>query len=65
MSGYPAVAMIVLDDDAAAGANGFQQLVSYCDACRRWGERGTEHVCGVNWSEHLLPVLATLVRRTS
>lgn len=32
--------------------------VAYCDVCRRWGQRGTTHVCGLNWSEHLLPLLA-------
>src|SRR5205814_4472952 len=35
MSAYPALAMIVLDDDAAAGAGGFPQPVSYCVAFRR------------------------------
>ena len=39
-----------------------EKVVAYCDVCRRWGERGTIHVCGENWSEHLLSVLATTGR---
>jgi DNA-directed RNA polymerase specialized sigma24 family protein len=55
------VLLLSLPDPAGPGAIG--QLVSYCDVCRRWGERGSEHVCGQNWSEHLLPVLAAVRRR--
>ena len=39
-----------------------EKVVAYCDVCRRWGERGTIHVCGENWSEHLLSVLAATGR---
>jgi DNA-directed RNA polymerase specialized sigma24 family protein len=60
----PAVPLIVLAAETS-GDSQLQRLVSYCDVCRRWGEQGSEHVCGQNWSEHLLPVLTTLARRTS
>lgn len=33
------------------------EIVRYCDVCRRWGSKGSTHICGENWSEHLKPIL--------
>ncbi|MDX2023235.1 MAG: hypothetical protein SF187_23580 [Deltaproteobacteria bacterium] len=45
--------------------SGAEKVVAYCDVCRRWGERGSLHVCGENWSEHLLSVLAITGQSTA
>ena len=59
----PALRALVLSFAGAPGLGGLEHLVSYCDVCRCWGERGSDHVCGQNWSEHLLPLLAALSGR--
>ena len=59
------VCVVVLSAGQVPGAPRLEQVVSYCDVCRRWGERGSEHVCGQNWSEHLLPVLAAFLGKSS
>lgn len=41
------------------------EVVRYCDRCRRWGQKGTTHICGENWSEHLATVLASLEGRAA
>jgi hypothetical protein len=36
------------------------RLVRYCDVCRRWGQRGTVHLCGQNWYQHLGELLVAV-----
>jgi DNA-directed RNA polymerase specialized sigma24 family protein len=67
-SGAPAIIkadLRVLVLSPPAGIDGVEQPVGYCDVCRRWGEPGSQHICGQNWSEHLLTVLAMVRGKTS
>jgi hypothetical protein len=36
------------------------RLVRYCDVCRRWGQRGSVHLCGRNWYQHLGELLVVV-----
>lgn len=44
--------------DAEAGDA--SRIVRYCDVCRRWGQRGSVHLCGRNWHRHLGELLAAI-----
>ena len=57
--GTLSLVVLVPDPDPRRGRGG-AELVRYCDTCRRWGRRGSPHLCGENWSEYLAPLLAEL-----
>ena len=50
------VVVLVPDPDPARTVEA-AEIVRYCDRCRRWGQNGSTHICGENWSEHLAVVL--------
>ena len=50
--------VVLVPDPGSSRAEDAAELVRYCDTCRRWGRRGSPHLCGRNWSDHLAPVLA-------
>jgi hypothetical protein len=56
---------VILPDATTERPEDMTRLVRYCDTCRRWGLKGTTHLCGENWSEHLAPVLAAIGGRFS
>lgn len=61
--GGDTVGVVVVATDPDSGTSiEICNLLRYCDKCRRWGRRGSVHLCGENWSDHLGPLLAELAR---
>ena len=58
------VAILRCPGDGEGGASGAPAetpvVVRYCDICRRWGAKGTTHMCWRNWHRRLSDLLMAL-----